>query len=310
MITAELFERLFPSKGLNPKKYNLVSPQKRQELLDALNTFLPAYEINTHKRVAAFLSCCGVETDYFKTTEEYASGADYEGRKDLGNTQKGDGRRFKGRGVIQTTGRGNYTELQETVGVALGLDFVKDPALLNIVPIAVESACFYWRVHDLNKYADKKQIKWLNAKVNRGSTHDKKGNELLPLHWAKRNELYSKCWRLIPSDFTFEEAENADPEFTEGVRPIDLSPEAEMKFSQAADLAKGPTFKTVAKKVASRVITPLGLLWGTTSGKIVLTLTALIIIGGIGYVGYLYRKQIQLGWQIAVATVKKKAGLS
>jgi predicted chitinase len=311
MISAELFDRLFPSKGLNPRKYNHIA--KRSELLDSLNKFLPAYEINTHKRVSAFLSCCGVETDYFKTTEEYASGADYEGRKDLGNTQKGDGRRFKGRGIIQTTGRGNYTELQETVGVALGLDFVKDPALLNVVEVAVESACFYWRARDLNKYADAKKIKNLNAKVNRGRTHDSKGNELAPLHWAKRNELYSKCWRLIPTDFTFEEAENADPElteFTEGVRPIELSPETEMKFSQAADLAKGPTFKTVAKKVASRVITPLGLLWGTTSGKIVLILTALIIVGGIGYTIYLYRKQVQLGWQIAVATIKKKAGLS
>jgi predicted chitinase len=302
MISAELFERLFPSKGLNPQKYNLVA--KRSELIDALNKFLPAYEINNHKRVSAFLSCCGVETDYFKTTEEYASGADYEGRKDLGNTQKGDGKRFKGRGIIQTTGRYNYTQLRDVLCSEMCLDFVSEPALLSVPEIAVESACVFWKLKDLNKYADSKQIKQLNGVVNRGSANK------APLHWAKRNELYSKCWRLIPTDFTFEEAENADPELLATVQPIEITPEMETRFSSAQATLQNPAVAGVAKKAGSTFLGKLGLIWGTTGGRIALFLTGIAVITTLSYVGYKYRKQVQLGWQIAVATIKKKAGLS
>lgn len=65
------------------------------------------------------------ETDQWKTLEEYASGAAYEGRKDLGNTVKGDGRRFKGRGYVQITGRRNYSDWSRRLGV----DLLKNPEL-------------------------------------------------------------------------------------------------------------------------------------------------------------------------------------
>lgn len=301
MITPELFERLFPSKGLSPTKYNLI--KNRQQLLESLNKFLPLYEINDHKRVSAFLATCGIETDYFRTTEEYASGNDYEGRADLKNTQKGDGKRFKGRGIIQTTGRGNYTQLQKIVGPTLGIDLVKDPTLLNLTPLAVESACVYWKVHNLNAYADKKQFKQLNGVVNRGSASK------TPLHWAKRNELYSKCVRYIPQNFKFETTPE-EVEFTEGIKPIDITPEMESRFTQAADMAKGPTTKVVLAKLGGRVGGPLTAAWATTSGRILLILTALILAGGIAYTVYIYRKQITLGYEIALATIKKKVGLA
>ena len=309
MITAELFERLFPTKGFKAKPQHNLIP-KRQELIDALNKFLPVYEINTHKRVAAFLANCGVETDYFRTTEEYASGRDYEGRKDLGNVQAGDGRRFKGRGLTQTTGRYNYDQLNKTIGPEMGIDFIKDPGCLNLIPIAVESACVFWKQNGLNAYADKKEFKKLSGVVNRGNPNK------TPLHWPKRNELYSKCIRYIPQDFAF--VKEADAPVTlvgetpaeSPVTPIEISPELEGNLRSAADMAKGPNVKIVAGKIAGKVGGPLTAAWATTSGKILLTLTAIILIGGAAYTAYLYRKPIQLGYQKLLATIKKKAGLT
>ena len=85
------------------------------------------YSINTPIRFAAFIAQLAHESGSFFYTEELASGAAYEGRKNLGNTVKGDGVTYKGRGFIQITGRANYTSLSKEFGV----DFVKNPKLLG-----------------------------------------------------------------------------------------------------------------------------------------------------------------------------------
>lgn len=84
------------------------------------------------------------ESDGFRTAEEYASGKAYEGRADLGNTQPGDGVRFKGRGLIQITGRANYTAYSKW---KYGDDrAVRNPAMLAELPDAVDAVFWYWTV--------------------------------------------------------------------------------------------------------------------------------------------------------------------
>lgn len=77
------------------------------------------------RHAAYILATAHHESDHWKTLEEYASGAAYEGRKDLGNVRKGDGKRFKGRGLVQITGRRNYRDWSKRLGV----DLIKSPEL-------------------------------------------------------------------------------------------------------------------------------------------------------------------------------------
>lgn len=187
MITSSLLAAIFPA---TPRR-------KRDRFLDALNKFLPRYEINSHRRLCAFLATGGIETDYLKVTTEYASGADYEGRRDLGNYLPGDGVKFKGRGFFQTTGRYNFGRVNRALGKKLGIDFLKNPEKLSEIEIAVESACIFWQENDLAKYADALDFRALSAVVNCGNPKAR------PNHWAKRNELYSLCRRRVPADFLF-----------------------------------------------------------------------------------------------------------
>jgi putative chitinase len=130
----------------------------------ALNTQLGAAGIDTELRVAHFLAQTCEESDGFCTTEEYASGAAYEGRRDLGNTQPGDGVRFKGRGLIMITGRYNYTDY----GKSLGLPLLIQPALAGCPVNAVKIAIAFWTKHELNVFADKDDIETITRRINGG----------------------------------------------------------------------------------------------------------------------------------------------
>src|SRR5512138_1577804 len=79
-------------------------------LTEWINKLCPSYEIDTPHEFAHFLAQACHESDHFKTTREYASGKAYEGRTDLGNKYPGDGERFRGRGIFQTTCKGNYSQ--------------------------------------------------------------------------------------------------------------------------------------------------------------------------------------------------------
>jgi putative chitinase len=143
------------------KEASLSSTVNATKFMDAINATCVQFDISTPIRQLCFLAQVGHESGGLFFTEELASGAAYEGRKNLGNTQKGDGIKFKGRGLIQITGRTNYG----AVGTALGVDLIKNPALLggknvNVctaeqIKNAALSAGWFWNSRKLNDIADK-----------------------------------------------------------------------------------------------------------------------------------------------------------
>lgn len=102
------------------------------------------YGIESPLEKAHLLAQVAHESDNFRTAQEYASGRAYEGRKDLGNVQVGDGIKFKGHGLIQVTGRHNHAKYSQW---KYGDDrCVRDPGLLTRLPDAVDAAFWYWTV--------------------------------------------------------------------------------------------------------------------------------------------------------------------
>lgn len=131
------------------------------KFLPYLNELLPKYGIDTPQRIAAFIGTIQVESGSLRYVEEIASGAAYEGRSDLGNTQPGDGVRFKGRGLIQLTGRANYTAFGNHVGV----DFTKNPELVETPRYAVQASTWFWNRRGLNADADRGDMDTVTRKV-------------------------------------------------------------------------------------------------------------------------------------------------
>jgi putative chitinase len=135
-----------------------------REVSGVLADTLAQFEIDSVLRVAHALAQTCHESDGFCTTVEYASGKAYEGRRDLGNTQPGDGVRYKGRGLIQLTGRANYQQY----GNLLQLNLVGDPDLASEPVNSLKIACEYWRQHKLNTYADRDDIETITRRINGG----------------------------------------------------------------------------------------------------------------------------------------------
>lgn len=132
-----------------------------------LRTKLAEYRIDTPLRVAHFLAQVAHESAELAYSQEIASGEAYEGRTDLGNTQPGDGKRFKGRGLIQLTGRSNYAAYGEAKGIDYTLD--ANAQLLATDPlVAVDVSCWFWSANDLNPLADADQLDAVTLAVNGG----------------------------------------------------------------------------------------------------------------------------------------------
>ena len=154
-LTEEQLKKIMPyATDANIKKY-----------LTPINDTLKKYEINTPLRVAHFLAQLAHESGSLKYIREIADGTAYEGRKDLGNTELGDGPRFKGRGLIQLTGRANYKKY----GDSINADLVSNPENLENPGLAADVAGWFWNEHKLNQLADKDDIGEITKKINGGT---------------------------------------------------------------------------------------------------------------------------------------------
>lgn len=133
-----------------------------------IDAAMEAFDINTPQRQAAFLAQIGHESGGLRWLTELwgptPAQTRYEGRKDLGNTEPGDGFKFRGRGLIQTTGRANY----KTTGTALSLDLLTNPGLLALPENAAMSAGYFWESNGLNALADAGNFERVTRRINGG----------------------------------------------------------------------------------------------------------------------------------------------
>lgn len=147
--------------------YLRAGEQDMATLAPGLQRTLAARQIDTPLRQAHFLAQVGHESGELRFMEEIASGQAYEGRRDLGNTQPGDGQRFKGRGLIQLTGRANYSEY----GRALGreAELLATPSQVATDPVlCTDVAGWFWAKRGLNAHADRDDLTTVTQRINGG----------------------------------------------------------------------------------------------------------------------------------------------
>lgn len=135
-----------------------------QAYLPFMEQAMNEFAINNPARAQMWLAQVGHESGSLRYMQEIASGSAYEGRKDLGNTQPGDGRRFKGRGPIQLTGRANYA----AAGKALNLDLVGNPQLAAQPRNAFRVSAWWWWQHGLNPISDARDVEGATRRINGG----------------------------------------------------------------------------------------------------------------------------------------------
>lgn len=149
ILTESQFRQMMPNAG---------------DRLDAhwpfINPALERGDITSPARVAAFLAQLAHESGELRYMEEIWGPTDdqlgYEGATRLGNTQPGDGEKFKGHGPIQVTGRANHRDC----GRALGLDLEGNPRLICTPQYGTAAACWYWNSRRLSPLAD---LGWFTA---------------------------------------------------------------------------------------------------------------------------------------------------
>jgi putative chitinase len=202
MITPELLQKLGITK-------------ESSEWADILNNLLPKYQIDSPQRIAAFIAQCSHESGHFEklienlnygakglvmtwpkrfTTPELANkyarqpeaiaNFVYSNRLGNGDELSGDGWKYRGRGIIQLTGKYNYQKFADSVG--MNLEQVID--YLETKQGATEAACLFWKNNNLNRYADNGDIRGMTKVINGGF-----------LGLSEREENYKKALTILGS---------------------------------------------------------------------------------------------------------------
>lgn len=146
------------------------SDTRAEELYPFMETSFWEFGIDTPLRQSAFIAQTAYETDRYRALEEYASGDDYDTRADLGNTPEvdGDGRLYKGRGIMMLTGARNVGRCS-TALCGSSRVLLDNPERLSEDPeLAVKSAAWYWADRGLNRYADANDFQGLTQRINGG----------------------------------------------------------------------------------------------------------------------------------------------
>lgn len=155
--------------GPTKEKLGLVMPRAMPRRIDLyfepLVAGMTRYGINTPLQIAHFIAQLAHESGSLLYAEELADGNAYNGRTDLGNVEPGDGPRFKGRGLIQLTGRNNYREYSQFTGI----DYVSAPERIASDPMAcVDVACWFWKSHGIGALAEADDARAVTKRINGG----------------------------------------------------------------------------------------------------------------------------------------------
>lgn len=111
----------------------------------------------------------------------------YGGR--MGNDQPGDGYKYRGRGLIQLTGKDNYRQ----IGQHLGVDLLGNPAFLELPEYAARASAAWWAINGCNEYADSGGLLTVSKKVNIGNAYSDK----TPNGWADRKQRYERAIKVL-----------------------------------------------------------------------------------------------------------------
>lgn len=171
-----------------------ITPSERARVTPVLLEAMARWKIDSKLEVAAFLATLAHESARFIYWEELASGTAYDITRNpkkalrLGNRWPGDGKKYKGRGPIQITGRDNYRAATKAFGAVNGIDFEKEPTLLATPKWGIEAACWFWVSHGLNEVAESGDF---------GRTQKVVNGAFPPNHWKERQEFYKKALSVL-----------------------------------------------------------------------------------------------------------------
>lgn len=187
-ITKEQLKAIMPNIEGNIKKNKNFAGVTLDKVVELLNKYAEEFNIDNAQRWAHYLAQIAHESMEFRYTEEIASGAKYDTGAlavKLGNTpaKDGDGQKYKGRGLMQLTGKYNYSEYKKFCG----FDVLKHPELLAKPVGAIRSSMWIWKKKNLNYYADIDALLTITKLINGGTNG-----------YSERKKYYNRARRAIP----------------------------------------------------------------------------------------------------------------